>query len=90
MYKFIILDIIINNPKISSNIFWKFMILFFKNFGRVSPNLAYLKLSTKSTSVPNQPFPQFNVLIILQHISINNISLSLIIILLKNNYRLKE
>jgi hypothetical protein len=50
---------------------------FFKNFSRVSPNLAYLKLSTKSTSVPNQPFPQFNILIILQHILINNISLSL-------------
>jgi hypothetical protein len=65
-----------NNPKISRNIFWKFMI-FFLNFGRVSLNLAYPKLSTKSTSIPNQTFPQFNVLIILQHMSINNISLSL-------------
>ena len=50
---------------------------FFKNFGRVSPNIACPKLSTKSTLVPNQPFPQFNVLIKLQHILINNISLSL-------------
>jgi len=49
-------------------------IFFQKNLSRVSPNLAYPKLLIKLTSVPNQPFPKFNILVILQHILINNIS----------------
>ena len=68
-----------NNPVIFQQYILKIhdVFFFFKNFSRVSSNLAYSKLSIKSTSVPNQPFPQFNILIILQHILINNITLSL-------------
>jgi hypothetical protein len=68
-----------NNPVIFQQYILKIhdVFFFFKNFSWVSSNLAYPKLSTKSTSVPNQPFPQFNILIIPQHILINNITLSL-------------
>jgi hypothetical protein len=45
-----------NNPKISNNLFRISLFFFYKNFGRISPNLVYLKLSTISTLVTNKPF----------------------------------
>ena len=80
-----------NSPKIFQQYILKIHDDFFfsKNFSRVSFNLAYPKLSTKSISIPNQPLSTIQcsyytpTYLNQQYFTFSNISTQRIIILLK-------